>query len=389
MRDVLDAEMDRAGPRGFAQPVVGVVVVVRKHRLPALDQARRHRLRADVHQPPLREFVFLELDVAAFDGVENVLRPRHQQPDHGAAFGGNRVNDPLRTGPLEQHRPAPDQETAEPVHLRPGMIQWRNAEEGVFAGLAVVILLGLASVHQAAVGVEDRLGESGRAGGEVDRRVLVVAQRNLRGFARTVGDQAVVGLRERRAVLSDVKERLDARNPVADVFHPPGEFRPENQHIDIRQLQAVFDLLGGVAEVHRHRDRPAFEDSKIDRQPFETVHQEDRHPTSLADVAGEQQIGHAVGLAVEAIPGDFGAEGVGAARFDQRIFPPGHVASVQRLRIEFDQRDVIPVNPRVFLQNLRNRHHKPPCSFQNLITIPSHSEFSRKSFSFDLFPPDP
>ena len=59
---------------------------------------------------------------------------------------------------------AADQETAEPVHLGPGMIQRRNAQESVFPGLPVMVLLHFAGVHQAAVSVDDRLRESGGAG---------------------------------------------------------------------------------------------------------------------------------------------------------------------------------------------------------------------------------
>ncbi|MPN42569.1 hypothetical protein SDC9_190126 [bioreactor metagenome] len=180
MPDVLDAEMNRAGAGGFAQPVIGVVFVVWKDRLPAFDQAGRHRLGADVHQPPLRQLVFFELDLPPFDGVEDILRPRHQQPDHRTALGGNGADDPLRLRPFQQHRPAPDQEAAEPVHLRAGVIERRDAKKGVFAGLPMVVLLNPAGMYQAAVGVQDRLGKSGRAGREIDRRIFFVRKRNRR-----------------------------------------------------------------------------------------------------------------------------------------------------------------------------------------------------------------
>ena len=191
MVDVLDSEVHGTRSDGFAEAVVGVVVVLREDGLPALDEAGRDRLRADVHQTPLVELVVLQLDVAAVDGVQDVLRPRHEQPDDRAVFLGDRADDPFGLDAAQEHGLAADQEAAEPVHLRAGVVQRRDAEERVFAGLPVVLLLHDAGVHEAAVTVHDGLRESGGAGGEVDRGVLVVGERDRRGLAGAVG-QAIL-----------------------------------------------------------------------------------------------------------------------------------------------------------------------------------------------------
>lgn len=82
--DVVHAQMDAAGANGLGQAVVRVVFVVREIFEPALDKARRHGLRADVHEPPLVEQVVVKIDAAGLDRVENVLRPGHEQPDDRA-----------------------------------------------------------------------------------------------------------------------------------------------------------------------------------------------------------------------------------------------------------------------------------------------------------------
>lgn len=63
---------------------------------PALDKARRHGLRADVHEPPLVEQVVVKIDAAGLDRVENVLRPGHEQPDDRAFFLRDGPQDPFR-----------------------------------------------------------------------------------------------------------------------------------------------------------------------------------------------------------------------------------------------------------------------------------------------------
>ena len=94
--DVFNAEMDGARADGFAEAVVRVVVVMGEDLLPAFDEAGRHGLRADVHEPPLVKLVVGQFDFAAVDGVENVLRPWDEQPDNRALLFGDGADDPFR-----------------------------------------------------------------------------------------------------------------------------------------------------------------------------------------------------------------------------------------------------------------------------------------------------
>ncbi|MPN62097.1 hypothetical protein SDC9_209843 [bioreactor metagenome] len=139
-----------------------------------------------MHKPPLVKLVIFQPDLSAFDRVQHVLRPRHQQPHHGAFFFRHRANDPLRLGSAQKHGTAAGNGTAEPVHFRPGVIKRRNAKEGVVAGLTVVFLFHHAGVSEAAMGMDDRLGEPGGAAGKIDRRFIVLGQRYVRSFTRTV-----------------------------------------------------------------------------------------------------------------------------------------------------------------------------------------------------------
>ncbi len=162
--DVFHAQMNAARTDGFRQAVVGVVVVVWKMFFPAFDQTGRHRLRADVHQPPLVELIIFRLNVSPLDGVQNVLRPRHQKPDNRDPLLGHRPEDPLRLDAAQQNRAASGQEAPEPVHLRAGVIQRRDAQEIIFARLPVMVHLHFTGHHQAAVVMKDRLGKTGGAG---------------------------------------------------------------------------------------------------------------------------------------------------------------------------------------------------------------------------------
>ena len=64
------------------------------------------------------------------------------------------------------------------MHFCAGVIQRGNAEEYVVLGLVVVLLFHLAGVHQAAVGVQDRLGKTGGSRGEVDGCIILICQRH-------------------------------------------------------------------------------------------------------------------------------------------------------------------------------------------------------------------
>ena len=149
--DVLHAQMHRAGADGFGQAVVGVVFVVGEYLLPALDQALGHGLGADVHQPPLGELVIGQVHLPAFDGVQDVLGPGHQQPDDGAFFVGHGLQHVLGLGAFEQDGLASHQEGAEPVHLGAGVVEGRDAQEHVVVGLAVMGLLHPAGMDEALV----------------------------------------------------------------------------------------------------------------------------------------------------------------------------------------------------------------------------------------------
>ena len=100
--DVFNAKVNASGADRLGKTVVCVIFVVREVLLPTLDEARGDGLRADVHQPPLVELVFIKIDLAAVDGVKNVLRPRNEQPNNGAMLLGDGLDDLFRCGTLEE-----------------------------------------------------------------------------------------------------------------------------------------------------------------------------------------------------------------------------------------------------------------------------------------------
>ena len=129
-----------------------------------MDQALGHGLRADVHKPPLGKFIVLELQFAAVQGSQDILRPRYQQPYDRALLAADRLQDRLGTCSFQDYSFAAGDQAAEPVHLRTGMVQRRNAQETVILCLAVMCLLHPGGMDQAAVLVKDRFRESGGTG---------------------------------------------------------------------------------------------------------------------------------------------------------------------------------------------------------------------------------
>ena len=101
--DVLNAKVYAAGADRLGKSVVGVIFVVREFFLPALDKARGNGLCTDVHQSPLIELVFVKIDLAAVDRVENILRPRNEKPNDGAMLVRCGLDDLLGGGALKKH----------------------------------------------------------------------------------------------------------------------------------------------------------------------------------------------------------------------------------------------------------------------------------------------
>ena len=120
---------------------------------PAADQAGRHRLRADVHQPPLVQLVVLQLQFTAVQRIQQVLGPGHEKPDDGALLLAHRLQNGARRGPLEQHAPAALQKRAQPVHLGAGVVERRNTQKDILVLGVMVVLFHLGRMNQAGVPV--------------------------------------------------------------------------------------------------------------------------------------------------------------------------------------------------------------------------------------------
>ncbi len=220
----------------------------------------------------------------------------------------------------------------------------------------MVLLLHDGGVHDGAVLVQDGLGESGGAGGEIDRPVIVVRDLHLRRVAGVVVAQRDEILGEGRAQGSVIQEETPAADIVRDLFDTADEFGTEDQDIGLSQLHAVLDLIRAVAEVQGHRDGAGLEDAEIDRQPVQAVHKKDRHLVALDDAAGNEHVGDAVGLFVEDRPGDLLAESRLARGLDQLVFFPGRQPRDLYRRIEFHQGYVIRPLPGISFQKLSNGH---------------------------------
>ena len=309
--DVLEAQVHAAGAGALGEAVVGIVFVMREHLLPSADEALGHGLRADVHEAPLVELVVGQVDLAALDGGEDVLRPGHEQPHVGAALAADRLEDGLGRHAAQQHRASAGVERAHPVELRARVVERRDAEEHVVVNGLVVARLHLGGLRKREMRVQDGLGEAGGAARVVDRAVLVEADGDARVVARAVARELEVVLGEVGAHAAHEEEQAVARDGTETILHAAHELGPEDQGVCLGLGEAVLDLGAGVAEVERHRHGAGLEDAEVDGQPFEAVVEQDGDLVALADAAREQQVGEAVGLLVEDAPGDLAAIGLG------------------------------------------------------------------------------
>ena len=230
------------------------------------------------------------------------------------------------------------------MHLRARVVERRYAEEDVVVRLPVVGLLDLRGVHERAV--------RGGAGGEVYRRVVVVGEQYARRVAREVRREVHIVFCEARAAVADEEAQLDARYLVADVFDAADELGAE----DVGELEAVFNLFRGVAEVERHGERARLEYSEVERQPFEAVHHEDGDLVALLDSAREQQVRAAVGLFVEDAPRYLAAVAFGRAGFYELVFLPRDAADFLDFGVDFDERRLVAEFVGVPLKQVGNRH---------------------------------
>ena len=341
LADVFHPQMHRAGPDGFAQTVVGIVLVIREVLQPPVDQALGHGLGADMHQPPLGQFIVPDVQLPAVQGGQDILGPGNQQPYDGAVFLADGLEDGFRPGPFQDHRLSAGDQAAEPVHFGPGMIQGRDAEEAVLLRLAVVRLLHPGGVNQAPVLMQDCFGKPRGAGREVNGRVVLLRQLAGREDGAAFVDQLVQVIREGGAAGAQVHQG-NMGDRVGNFLYPADEFRPEDHHGAFGQVQAVFDFAGGVAEIHGHRQRPGFHDAEINGQPVDAVHQQDRHFAAGADAVGFQHVGHPVCFFVKDGPGDFPPVMPGAdAGLHQFEFMPGDPAGLRLIGVDFHKGRVI------------------------------------------------
>ena len=242
------------------------------------------------------------------------------------------------------------------MHLCAGVVERRDAEEHIVLGLAVVILLDLAGMHQALVIVQDRLREARRAGGEIDRSIVRIGQDDRRRIARTVCGQRVIAFRKAGTALSDIEQHPVIAERIDDLLDSADEFRPEHQNRDIRQPDTVFDLVCGIAEIQRNRQRTDLQDAEIDRQPLDAVHQKNADLVALLHAARYQEMRESVCFFVKDLPGDLAAVVIWAARLDQFIFLPCDAARLDHGGVQLDQRGIVAVERCILFQYISDRH---------------------------------
>ena len=116
------------------------------------------------------------------------------------------------------------------MHLRTGMIQRGNAKENIVFGLAVVLLLRQAGAYQRRMAVQDGLGETCGARGEINSRIIIFQELNSGSGGRTVGDKAFQIIGEIGRIISHKKEVVDVDQLLHDRPYTAYKFGTEHQY---------------------------------------------------------------------------------------------------------------------------------------------------------------
>ena len=216
------------------------------------------------------------------------MGPRHKKPHDGAPLRADGVEDGLGGHATQEHALATTDEAAQPVHGGTGVIERRDAQKHVVVSLPVVLLLHLRSLRETLMVVQDGLGEAGGATREVDGGVLVLRDRHKGVGAGHIGSELVVALGKGWAVVADIEQQAVLGNARLNLLDAAGELRAEDKDVDVGQIDAVLDLLGGIAEVERNHRCAALEHAKEDGQVLETVHKKDCDLVALLHATAEQ-----------------------------------------------------------------------------------------------------
>ena len=110
----------------------------------------------------------------------------------------------------------------------------------------------------------------------------------MRINAGGIGRGFVVALGKGWAVVADIEQQAVLGNARLNLLDAASELRAEDKDVHVGQIDAVLDLLGGIAEVERHNGCATLEHAKEDGQVLEAVHEKDCDLVALLHATAEQ-----------------------------------------------------------------------------------------------------
>ena len=246
------------------------------------------------------------------------------------------------------------------MHLCARVIEGRDAEEDVVATLAVVCLLGLSRGYERAVIVQNGLGEARCTRREVDGGVIVVADLHGGGDRGAVVHHLVVkgGVLGAGILFADKEKVGNARKLGQDGTHTLGKLGAEDQHARVGKIQAILDLVGGVAVVHGNYDRTGLQDTEVNGKPLKAVHEQNGNLVAATNATGEQEIGETVGPQIKLAPSHLAAVAITLSGLNQVKFTPSSVLLRLIGGIDLHQADFIGVKSGILFQKFCDGHGK-------------------------------
>ena len=108
------------------------------------------------------------------------------------------------------------------------------------------------------MGVENGLGETGGTGGEVDGGLVLLGEGTRGKDSGTLGDEVAVVVGKHRTTCAHIDKVTGAADLIRHRLHTAHKLGAEDQHVRLRQRQAIINLVGGVTIVQRHRQSACF-----------------------------------------------------------------------------------------------------------------------------------
>ena len=134
------------------------------------------------------------------------------------------------------------------------------------------------------------------------------------------------------AILTDVEKATCLWHSLKNIFDTSNKFRTEEKNVNFCEIKAVLNFVGCITEIQRNDRSPRLEDTKINRQPLDAVHEQNT-TLFLTNPTAQKKMRQAVCLFHRKHAMTFEAILAGRVVLDQLILTPDNVVFILKVRL--------------------------------------------------------